>query len=593
MEIFSLHPHFLPLVLLHLVAVSHASQDDLIINTSHGKVQGKLLSVPGGDVRAFLGIPYAKPPLGQLRFRAPQPAERWEGVKDSTKYSDSCYQVLDTAFPGFKGAEMWNPNTPLNEDCLYLNVWSPHFNKTQSQPSPLVPVLVWIYGGGFAMGTSSLDIYDGRFLSKSEGVVVVSMNYRLGALGFLSLPDNEHVRGNAGLLDQRLALQWVANNIAAFGGDPSTVTLFGESAGSGCVGLHLLSPGSQDLFQRAIMESGSPNAPWGTISQAESWDRSLMLAKLLGCSTFPPAQLEACLQEADPATITSKQYEIFTKPSLLTLPFVPVVDGDFLPDDLEVLQRTSNLPKKDVLVGVNKDEGTYFLIYGVPGFGIIDESLISRYQFLHGVHLTMVDASNVTRETALFQYTDWTDVDNKMKNRDLLGNLVGDQLFVCPVLEFTQSYSQHGGKAFLYLFDHRSSNNPWPEWMGVMHGYEIEFVFGMPLNASLGYTKNEVNMTKKIMKHWANFARTGDPSIDGDNWPMFTSEKQEYITLNYKHPEKKSMLRANECHLWNKLMPNIQKVSDDLRSCVKANGIILCCNYTSLIILLVFGLLVY
>ncbi|KAE8295463.1 Cholinesterase [Larimichthys crocea] len=589
MATLSLCAHFVLLFLWpHLLSAAPTTQDDLVITTKHGKVQGKMFSVFGGDVRAFLGIPYGKPPVGKLRFRAPQPADGWPGVRDATKFPHSCHQVLDTVFPEFKGAEMWNPNTPLSEDCLYLNVWSPRFNKTQPQNMALAPVLVWIYGGGFSTGTSSLDIYDGRILSKSEGAVVVSMNYRLGPLGFLSLPNNKNVRGNAGLLDQRLALQWVANNIASFGGDPTKVTLFGESAGSASVGFHLLSPDSHSLFQRAVMQSGSPNAPWASISQTEAWQRSTKLAKLLGCPTSDPAYLEVCLQKAQPEKITAKQYDVLMQPSVLGLPFVPVVDGDFLREKVEVLLSTGKLPKKDLLLGLNKDEGTYFLLYGVPGFSLT-QSLITRNEFLHGVNLTMTNENYVTREAAIFQYTDWTDENSKMGNRDSLGTLVGDGLFVCPLLEFAHRYSQHGGKTLLYLFDHRSSINPWPEWMGVMHGYEIEFVFGMPLNVSLGYTKNEVNMTKKFMKHWANFARTGNPDIDGAKWPAFTPEQQEYVTLNYNHPEVRTMMKAKECHLWNKLIPKMEKVSDDLLQCV--NGIkILNCNYMLLLIVLAIAL---
>ncbi|KAM4742246.1 acetylcholinesterase-like [Anableps anableps] len=575
------------LLLLPILTVSFATQDDLVITTTLGKVKGKLLSVTNGEVRAFLGIPYAKPPLGKLRFHVPEPVEKWEGVKEAKEFSNSCYQLPDTTYPGFKGAEMWNPNTPLSEDCLYLNVWSPNFNKTQS--STLAPVLVWIYGGGFVTGTSSLDLYQAHFLSKAEGVVVVSMNYRVGAFGFLSLPQNKNIRGNAGLLDQRLALKWVANNIAAFGGDPSKVTIFGESAGSASVGFHLLSPGSHSFFQRAVMQSGSPNAPWATISQSEVWDRSLMLAKLLDCPTHHSARLETCLQQADPQKISVKQYESITQPSILSLPFVPNVDGDFLPAEVEVMLNSSSLPKKELLIGLNKDEGTFFLLYGMPGFTIAGESLISRNDFLKGVPLTMTDASDVARQAAIFLYTDWTDEDNGMKNRDSLGSLVGDQLFVCPILDFAYRYSQGGGKTFLYFFDHVSSINPWPSWMGVMHGYEIEFVFGMPLSTSLGYTKNEQNMTKKFMKHWANFARTGNPGLDGAAWPVFTSERQEYITLNYNHPEQKRMMRAKECHFWNKLLPQIQKTSDELQSCI-ASGIILHCNWVFLFILLVISL---
>ncbi|CAF95209.1 unnamed protein product, partial [Tetraodon nigroviridis] len=241
----------------------------------------------------------------------------------------------------FRGAEMWNPNTPISEDCLYLNIWTPQMN-TDSLQSPL-PVMIWIYGGAFTTGTSSLDLYDGRYLTKSEDVIVVSMNYRLSVFGFLSLPNNPNVRGNAGLMDQRLAIQWVVDNIAAFGGDPSQITLFGESAGSISVGLHVLSPGSNGLFKRAVMQSLVPTATNAKFYLKETW----------------------------------------------------------------------------------------------------------------------------------------------------------------------KSYEQSGGKPFIYYFQHRSSTNPWPEWMGVMHGYEIEFVFGMPLNPSLGYTPEEVNMSKRFMKYWATFARTG------------------------------------------------------------------------------------
>ncbi|XP_077961162.1 cholinesterase [Gasterosteus aculeatus] len=589
--------NFSPCPLFHLLlllscflTVSHATQDDLVIDTEHGKVRGKLLSVLGGNVRAFLGIPYGKPPLGKLRFSAPQPVDSWTGVKDATQFPNSCYQISDTTFPGFQGSEMWNPNTPLSEDCLYLNVWSPRLNQTQPKSSPLAPVLVWIYGGGFSQGTSSLDIYNGRFLSKSEDVVVVSMNYRVGAFGFLSFPDDKNFKGNAGLLDQRLALHWVAKNIAAFGGDSSKVTLFGESAGSASVGFHLLSPGSHGLFQRAVLQSGSPNAPWATISQKESWHRSTKLAALLGCPQSPPSDMKDCLVQADPLKISSEQYDVVVQPTIIITPFVPYVDGDFLPDKVEVLLSTGTIPKKDVLLGLNKDEGTYFLVYGIPGFNITGQSLITRNEFLRGVPITMPHASNVMRDGAVFQYTDWTDENNRMSNRDSLGSLVGDQYFVCPVLEFAQRYSQHGGKTFLYLFDHRSSVNPWPEWMGVLHSDELDFVFGMPLNASLGYTKNEVNMTKKFMKHWANFARTGNPGIDGNNWPVFHPERQEYVTLNYNQHQQKRMMRAKECHLWNTFIPKVQKVSDDLLSCVKANGIILHCNYTFLLIVLVIHL---
>uniref|UniRef100_A0A8C6SPN8 Carboxylic ester hydrolase n=1 Tax=Neogobius melanostomus TaxID=47308 RepID=A0A8C6SPN8_9GOBI len=566
----SLRP--LILFLLLFVSLSLASPEDLLIQTKNGKVQGTLLPVLGGHVRTFLGIPYAKPPIGTLRFRPPQPADKWDKTLEASSFPNSCYQVPDTLFPGFQGSEMWNPNTPVSEDCLYLNVWSPPVNRLQ--PQALAPVLVWIYGGGFLSGTSSLPLYNGCFLCKSENVVVVSINYRLGAFGFLALPDHTSFRGNAGLMDQQLALRWVAENIDAFGGDPSKVTIFGESAGSASVGYHLLSPGSRDLFQRAVMQSGSPNAPWARQSHENVWNRSKGLVQMLGCPLSPHAEMDACLQRVKAKDIASKQL-IVPGPSHVSYPYAPVIDGIFMPRSVEEMLSSNDLPKKDVLFGINQDEGTYFTAYHVPGFDLSGQSLVSREDFLRVMQKAAYGAAEEAIEAVVLQYTDWTDQRNTVKNRDNLAKLHGDVMFVCPVQEFMQKYSQRGAKTFLYWFDHRSSVNPWPEWMGVMHGYEIEFVFGMPLNATLGYTNTEVNMTRKVMKHWANFARTGNPGIDGAAWPHFTSEKQEYVTLNSRYPEIRTQIRPQECHLWNTVVPKIQRISDDLRACRTSAGNVL------------------
>uniref|UniRef100_H3CMY0 Carboxylic ester hydrolase n=1 Tax=Tetraodon nigroviridis TaxID=99883 RepID=H3CMY0_TETNG len=548
----------LPFVLF----VASADGNDLLVTIKNGIVQGKLLPVLNGSVGAFLGIPYAKPPVGKLRFRNPEPVDSWEGVKNASSFSNTCFQLADTTFPGFRGAEMWNPNTPVSEDCLYLNVWTPRVNN--SQASSALPVMIWIYGGGFTTGTASLDLYDGRYLSKSEDVIVVSMNYRVGVLGFLSLPNNTNVRGNAGLMDQRLAIQWVVDNIAAFGGDPSQITLFGESAGSVCVGLHVLSPGSNVLFKRAVMESGAPTATWSTANISESKFRSTKLGMLVGCSNIS-SDLETCLQNTDATGLLKVQYGVLSNPSTSDIPFLPVVDGVFLPDEIDALISNPSIQKKEVLLGLNHDEGTYFLVYTVPGFDITSQSPITKAQFLTGVNLIFSHSYNITKETITFQYTDWADEENGTKNRDALNRMLSNYMFICPVQDFAYRYQQAGGKPFLYYFQHRSSRNPWPEWMGVMHGYEIEFVFGLPLNPSLGYTQEEVNMSKRFMKYWATFARTGNPGIDGQPWPMFTSQNKEYVTLDTQAPNYKTKLRANDCQFWNSLIPQITKMAGFFR----------------------------
>ncbi|XP_062408826.1 cholinesterase-like isoform X2 [Sardina pilchardus] len=545
----------LGLLLLQLLRLTEG-RDELFASTKYGKVRGVQLQVPQGNVLgsvvAFLGIPYARPPLSELRFRPPQDPKPWTGVRDATQFANSCYQPVDDMFPGFSGSEMWNPNTPLSEDCLYLNMWVP----SPKPPKP-APVMVWIHGGGFLSGTPTLDLYDGRFLSHSEGVVVVSMSYRLGALGFLALPDSD-IRGNAGLLDQRQALLWVKENIAAFGGDAASVTLFGESAGSASVGYHLLSTGSHALFSRAILQSGSPNAGWAALPPPQVHNNSLNLANLLNCPRdLPISVTEACLQNADPKAIIHHQFSV-SRDATISLPFVPTVDGNFLTDMPGVLLESGQFLKTDILLGVNKDEGSYFLLYGSPGFSLQGQSLISREQFQQGVARTLPEFSEVAQQAAAFMYTDWTDENDGQKNRDGLTSLVGDYYITCPLLKFTRKYVLHGGNARLFFFDHRSSVNPWPEWMGVMHGYEIEFVFGRPLNASLGYTKEEVDMSRKFMRHWANFARTGDPGTADSVWPLFSTEQQEYLTLNADAPQTLRKMKAQQCQFWDSFLPKLQ-----------------------------------
>ncbi|NWZ88882.1 CHLE Cholinesterase, partial [Nesospiza acunhae] len=436
---------------------------DLLVSTSSGAVRGFLVSAgPSSLAAAFLGIPYAEPPLGPLRFAPPRPARPWGGVLDALSYPHACFQPVDTMFPGFGGSEMWNPNREMSEDCLYLNIWAP-----APRPKTPAPVLVWIYGGGFYSGAASLDVYDGRFLAAAEGVLVVSMNYRVGALGFLALPGHPEAPGNVGLLDQRLALRWVQANIAAFGGDPGAVTLFGESAGA--------------------------------------------------------------------ASLVEHEAAVLPQQGVFRFAFVPVVDGEFLADTPEALLGAPGRAEAEVLLGAVQDEGTYFLVYGVPGFGKDNESLISREEFLGGVRLGVPQANELAAEAVVLQYTDWLDQDNPVKNREALDDIVGDHNVVCPLMHFAQRWAERGGTVFAYLFDHRASNLLWPPWMGVPHGYEIEFVFGQPLNPGLNYTAEEEALSRRIMRYWGNFARTGDPNEPSERerrWPPYTAAGQSYAQLN-------------------------------------------------------------
>uniref|UniRef100_A0A4W6EBE0 Carboxylic ester hydrolase n=1 Tax=Lates calcarifer TaxID=8187 RepID=A0A4W6EBE0_LATCA len=576
---------FSPVFLLSFLipVCSTQNEADLIVQTRAGRVRGIRLPVPDRSyVTAFLGVPFAEPPVGKRRFRRAEPKRPWTGVYEANTYPNACYQFVDTSFPGFQGSEMWNPNREMSEDCLYLNVWVP------SSPRPHnLTVMVWIYGGGFYSGSSSLDVYDGRYLAHSETVIVVSMNYRIGAFGFLALHGSSEAPGNVGLLDQRMALQWVQDNIHFFGGNPKQVTIFGESAGGASVGFHLLSPDSRPTFTRAILQSGVPNCPWASVSPAEARRRATLLGKLVGCNGGNDTELVDCLRGKTPQELIDQEWQVlpWSGPAIFRFSFVPVVDGEVLPDTPEAMLNSGNFKDTQILLGVNQDEGSYFLLYGAPGFSKDNESLISREDFLEGVKLSVPHANDIGLEAVVLQYTDWMDENNGVKNRDAMDDIVGDHNVICPLAHFARSYSQHNalktknnhssfsplacqGGVYLYLFDHRASNLAWPEWMGVIHGYEIEFVFGLPLEKRLNYTAEEEKLSRRMMKYWANFARTGNPNdglVDSrKRWPLFTVSEQKHVGLNTEPLKIHKGLRNQMCAFWNRFLPRLLNITDNI-----------------------------
>lgn len=256
---------------------SHLPDDDLVVKTLLGRVRGMTAqSSTGKQVDVWNSIPFAQPPVGPLRFRHPRAMEPWEGVLDARKLPNSCWQTTDDFFGNFAGSAMWNTNTEKSEDCLYLSVTVP-------RPRPKnATVMVWIFGGGFVTGTSTLEVYDPKILVSEESVIYVALQYRVASLGFLYF-DRPGAPGNMGMFDQVAALQWVHSNIAFFGGNPNNITLFGESAGAASVSMHLLSPLSRNLFSQAIMQSGSATAPWAVVDKEDTILRGLRLAEAVGC----------------------------------------------------------------------------------------------------------------------------------------------------------------------------------------------------------------------------------------------------------------------------------------------------------------------
>ena len=351
-----------------------------------------------------------------------------------------------------QGSNMWNPPGKVSEDCLYLNVWVP-YNRPRTRRSP---VMVWIYGGGFYSGTATLNLYDGKILAALNNIIVVSIGYRVGAFGFLSLGDPS-APGNAGMFDQVMGLEWVQQNIRHFGGDPNSVTLFGESAGSVSVSLHLLSPLSHAKFHRAVMQSGSANMPWATLTQTEAKRRSLELAAILGCQkTDDMAAVADCLRRFTPQRLAEEQ---FVARGPLQFPFLPVVDGSFLPDDPVSLLDRGAFKRCPLLTGLNVNEGSYFIIYELSDLMNLTHLTMTRNQFQASINKLFYffpqypqNINQFALDALRYQYTNWQDQTDVRENVRMLEAALGESQFICSSAQWALRYAEAGEKVYSYYF---------------------------------------------------------------------------------------------------------------------------------------------
>ncbi|KAH3811379.1 acetylcholinesterase-like isoform X1 [Dreissena polymorpha] len=559
-----------------------------IKQTTKGKVQGLRMKVGTAEVDIYYGIPYAKPPLGNLRFRHPVPVDHWTGLLNATVRPNACFQpTSDHVFPNFEGAQVWLPNTNVSEDCLYLNVYVPNTpNNGHSVYGK--DVMVWIFGGGFYAGSAVLDVYDGRYLAAENDIIIVTIQYRLGSLGFLAMYHPE-APGNAGLFDQVLALDWVQQDIHNFGGNPRSVTLFGESAGAVSVGMHMLSPLSLGKFHKVILQSGAPHAAWAILSDKEAKNRSRKLAKSLNCGNFSnflevPDIIE-CLRGVPALNITYSDWEGITDFGVVRFPFVPIVDGSFLTEAPEKSIKSKNFKKCPVLLGHNTNEAFYWLLYYSNGnyFNKDSEPKFTQNEFdrqlddLFSYHpFYPKELNSFGKEAIKFQYRNWLNPNDQAMNAWQLDMAVGDFNFICPTVDFALLTSEAGSSVYYYVFEHRSSVHLWPNWMGVLHGDEINFVFGEPENISKGYTHEEVTFSRKIMRYWTNFAKTGDPNrrpghVSMDEWPLFNNVTREHLILRpelINRVDKSRAIgrgsRANECAFWRHYLPELVLKTADM-----------------------------
>ncbi|XP_006986829.1 acylcarnitine hydrolase-like [Peromyscus maniculatus bairdii] len=536
------------LLLLH-VQGQDSSEASPIRNTHTGQVRGSLIQVNDTKVgvHRFLGIPFAKPPIGQLRFAPPEAPEPWSGVRDGTSYPAICLQNVDmTNSEGLKKLKMTTPPISMSEDCLHLNIYTPAHAHEGSN----LPVMVWIHGGALVVGMASM--YDGSTLAAIEDVVVVTIQYRLGVLGFFSTGD-QHARGNWGYLDQVAALHWVQHNIAYFGGNPDLVTIFGESAGGTSVSSHVVSPLSKGLFHRAIMQSGVAVLPGLVSSSSEAVYQTV--ANLSGCEAMNSEALVHCLRGKSEAEILviNKVFQVIPA----------VVDGEFLPRHPQELLASVDFHPVPSIIGVNNDEYGWIIPMVTGSAQTIKEITRKNLQDVLKNTAAQMMLPPECGDLLMEEYIE--DTEDPQALQIQFTEMMGDFMFVIPALQVAHFQRSHA-PVYFYEFQHRSSffKDIKPPHVKADHGDEVPFVFGSFFwSAKFDLTEEEELLKRRMMKYWANFARHGNPNSEGlPYWPMLDHDEQ-YLQLDIK-PAVGQALKARRLQFWTKTLP--QKIQELKRS---------------------------
>ncbi|XP_043937868.1 fatty acyl-CoA hydrolase precursor, medium chain-like [Protopterus annectens] len=541
-------------LLICLYDGTDSKKDHPVVTTKYGQLKGKRLEVKGIDdaVYAYISIPFAKPPVGPLRFSPPQNPEPWEGVRDaSVSYPPVCVQDRNHLEGIFKLVNVQLPSVEMNEDCLYLDVYTP----VQPDETANLPVMVFIHGGALVTGGTFLT--DGSPLAAYENVVVVIIQYRLGILGFFSTGD-EHARGNWGLLDQVASLRWVQENIRSFGGDPDSVTIFGESAGAFSVSMQILSPLSKGLFHKAISESGTAILPGLFTAYPQSIAK--IIANASDCDSSDSASMVECLRK--------KSGEEIINAAVLANVIAPaVVDGVFLtktPEELLLAEEFNSVP---YLLGVNNHEAGWLI-----------PNLMLQPGWQHGIDRPTIDATIEYYSMAmgagnkLVPFIDgeyFKDIEDPPVLRDRLLEMLGDMLMVIPTVRVANHHRDAGYPVYLYEFQHRPSiyKDIKPDFVKSDHADDLIFVFGnMFSNSEIAMAENvteeEKTLSRTVMKYWSNFAYKGFPNGKGLlEWPLYDS-KEKYMELDIKQ-NIASHYKENRVTFWTKTVPEqLTKVAE-------------------------------
>ena len=507
-----------------------AAKENPIVTVKQGKLRGSVLKLlDGSSYYSFKGIPYAQPPVGELRFRAPLPPKPWQGIRDAISHGSVCpqYDIGTTEL------------IPGNEDCLFVNVYTKSL-----RPNSKIPVMVYIHEGAYTSGSGNTDICGPEFLLQND-IVLVTMNYRLEMLGFLCL-DIPEVPGNAGIKDQVAALRWVKENIAKFGGDPDNITIFGESAGSASVTYHMLSPMSKGLFNKAIGQSGTCIQDWAIASGAV--ERAFRVGRILGKETNDVQELLTFLRSVPAIDLLNMNLRARTpdeKYRGLPMYFVPIVEKKFdcveafltkHPLDILLSRKVNKVP---FLSGYTSSEGLLMLEDQLEKANVTN----TQPSFLVPRELAnklSVDKLKEFGERIKKYYFGEKDLSNV--TAQAIVNMLTDINFAYNTHRFLRFYGAVNMPIYMYRFEYITALNIIKNLLGhdklsgACHGDDLFYIFYNEYNKDV-YNKGGEELKQivfKMTKMWTDFARTGNPTPDSSTsvkWTPFTSSRKEYLAL--------------------------------------------------------------
>ncbi|XP_016107533.1 neuroligin 4 X-linked b [Sinocyclocheilus grahami] len=499
------------------------------VTTNYGKLRGLRVALPSeilGPVEQYLGVPYAMPPTGQRRFQAPEPPASWPGIRNATQFAPVCPQYLEDRLLLTDMLPVWftaNLDTVASyiheqsEDCLYLNIYVPT-EEDAHDDTGLKPVMVYIHGGSYVEGTGNM--IDGSILASYGNVIVVTVNYRLGVLASVCVPD---------------------------------------------------------LFQKAIIQSGTALSSWAVNYQPAKYTR--MLAEKVGCNEDDTVELIECLQNKNYKELIEQNIT----PAKYHIAFGPVIDGDVIPDDPQILMEQGEFLNYEIMLGVNQGEGYKFVD------GILDsEDRVTSNDFEFSIsefvdHLYgYPEGKDTLRETIKFMYTDWADRENPEMRRKTLVALFTDHQWVAPAVATADLHAQYGSPTYFYAFYHHCQSDMKPAWADSAHGDELPYVFGIPMIGptdlfNCNFSKNDIMLSAVVMTYWTNFAKTGDPNqpVPQDTkfihtkpnrfeevaWSKYNPKDQLYLHIGLK-PRVRDHYRATKIAFWLELVPHLHNINE-------------------------------